>query len=757
MQRNNLSVILRICGLTLLAVAIWFVARAGDAPPAPRGLDAPSTEFSAARADRVLARLLGPEIPHPLSSPENARVRARIQTEFSALGVKTNIFSGLGCDASPRHGYIACGTVHDVLADVQPGAGRAIVLLAHYDSVPAGPGAADDESGVATVLETVRALKARGFKSRHPILAVITDGEEAGLFGADAFLHDAKLRARVGAVVNVEARGNQGPSLLFQTSPGDGPLIDLYADNVPEYATSSLFAVIYRLLPNDTDLTLFLEHGFPSFNFAFSGNVAHYHTPLDRRANLSLATLQHQGDNMLGVASGLEQADFAQIKGSDDIYLTVLGRFLPRLPAGWALPLALLSFVLMIGAGRLSRERSFERRGWLMAFAMPPVLLLGSAATGWVLHRMAVLISGQPDPSFAFPDMLRVALTFGVCAIAFACSRMVELRRGGLAVWFWMSALAIVTAALVPGLSPYFLFPALIAALLLILASLTKWSGLTTQLALLAAALPALIIWLSLCSAGESVMGLALHPLFTIPAAFGVMALLPLAFANAIPRRIWIGLTGGTATLAVLLAIIAGLQPAHSAIAPQRLNITFIDDHISNKSSWAASAEAPLPVSLRKVAKFSNERVAVSPIPPRHAYIAESGIARYAPPSVIASIVPNTGGRQVVLTLQGSSVADEMFVVVPKTAALKSVAMQDRRFDVSRNSGETIIGCLSRDCRNKSLALEFASAKPANIVIGEQRFRLPPDSAQLVAARPREATASQSGDTTIVFKQLRLH
>jgi len=47
-------------------------------------------------------------------------------------------------------------------------------------SVPAGPGAADDESGVATVIETVRALQARGLGSRHPILAVLTDGEEAG-------------------------------------------------------------------------------------------------------------------------------------------------------------------------------------------------------------------------------------------------------------------------------------------------------------------------------------------------------------------------------------------------------------------------------------------------------------------------------------------------------------------------------------------------------------------------------------------------
>ena len=108
-----------------------------------------------------------------------------------------------------------------------PGQGKAIILLAHYDSVPAGPGAADDGSGVAAVLETARALRARaakGAKSLHPVIAVLTDGEEYGLLGADAFLSDPPLRSLVGAVINVEARGNQGQSRLFQTSPAASKL-----------------------------------------------------------------------------------------------------------------------------------------------------------------------------------------------------------------------------------------------------------------------------------------------------------------------------------------------------------------------------------------------------------------------------------------------------------------------------------------------------------------------------------------------------
>ena len=87
-------------------------------------------------------------------------------------------------------------------------------------------------------------LQARGTKSLHPVIALITDGEEGGLLGANAFLQNEAWKKQVGVVVNVEARGTRGASLLFQTSPGDGRLIDLYAKSVPSYATSSLYAEI---------------------------------------------------------------------------------------------------------------------------------------------------------------------------------------------------------------------------------------------------------------------------------------------------------------------------------------------------------------------------------------------------------------------------------------------------------------------------------------------------------------------------------
>ncbi len=84
-------------------------------------------------------------------------------------------------------------------------------MMAHYDSVGAGPGAGDDGSGTAALLEVARAL-AREPDARHGLAWLFTDGEEVGLLGAQAFVEQHPLFPRVGVVVNVEARGSGGPS-----------------------------------------------------------------------------------------------------------------------------------------------------------------------------------------------------------------------------------------------------------------------------------------------------------------------------------------------------------------------------------------------------------------------------------------------------------------------------------------------------------------------------------------------------------------
>ena len=518
--------VLRVWLLGLLCVAAW--ALAGQGPSFVAGGDAPSTEFSAARAQGVLARLLGPQKPHPVGSAENNAIHARLLAELGRLGVATHSLTGMSCLG--RTGVIACATVSDVIADVVPGDGKAILLMAHLDSVAAGPGAADDASGVATILETIRALKADagagtassseavGHRKSHPVIALFSDGEEAGLLGAKLFLRDAGWRSRVGMVINAEARGNQGPSYLFQTSAGNAKLVDLYARSVAHPATSSLYGEIYKYLPNDTDLTPFLQAGFAGANFAFIGNVADYHTRLDRQENLSPASLQSHGDNVLGLARGLEGADFASLKSGDAIDLDVGRRWLPRLPAAFALPLAVAVFILIALAGWFTPRTRPQPRRPVAAMAMPLLLAAGCVAAGFVLSGLAALVSGHGDPSFAHPMAMRISLSFAAWALALLCMR----RAGVMACWLWLGLLGIAAAVFAPGLSPYFLFPGMVAALLLLL---TPGAG--RGAALLLAAVGMMVVWLGLAANGEAIMGLAGHPLFMLCAAMALTALLP--------------------------------------------------------------------------------------------------------------------------------------------------------------------------------------------------------------------------------------
>lgn len=717
----------RIWSLAALAVGIWLLGLYGQARPVALGPDAPATQFSAARASTTLSRVLGPELPHPVGSPQNAQVQARLLKELDAMGVPARSVRQLSCFSEARWGAVECATVTNIIAHVTPGNSqdrKVVLLMAHMDSVAAGPGACDDGCGLATLLETIRALKARGAAGTHPIVALFTDGEEAGLLGAAAYLRDPMARARTGVVINVEARGNQGPSFLFQTSPGNARLIDLYAHSVPRYATSSLYGEIYKFLPNDTDLTPFLQAGIPGYNFALVGNEAHYHTALDRRANIDPRSLQQHGDNALALATTLANADFATLKSGDAIYLDVLGRWLPRLPVTWALPLSILAFVAIALAGFYTRrDRREIRRPWL-AMLMPPVFLAGSVGIGFGLHMIAAAISGHAQPAYADPLWLRLSLAFGIFAVALCCAR----GAGAVASWLWFAALAIACAIFAPGVTPYFLFPALVAAPLLLATGQAGRQG-----AVLIAALAAMVIWLGLCALTEPLLGIDTHPLFTITAAFGLLTLLPL-LGKA--QEGW-GLSLAFCVVAALgFAVAAGFQPAFSNAKPQRLDLKYAEQ--DGKAWWLASPVAHLPPSLRAAAGFSAE-------PQRRiemAYVAPAGAARNPAPGATVT----RHGDDVVLDLH--TAGDGVMLQVPQEAGLQSVTMGG--ITTPAPQGPVSILCATQDCGSMPVTLNLASPNGAMLTLLSLKRGLPPDGTKLLKARPITATASQRGDETIL-------
>lgn len=178
-----------------------------------------------------------------------------------------------------------------------------LLLVAHYDSRYGMPvlkdtvysyGAADDGYGLGVILESVNlALKYREYW-KQGIKVVFTDSEEHDLDGMKSlYKYHRHLLQNVNLVMNIEARGVKGPALLFETSPGNKKLMELYKEAEKPY-TYSLTSLVYSILPNKTDFSV-VKDSIPGMNFSVIDNLKYYHTDLDNYSNISLKSLQHYG------------------------------------------------------------------------------------------------------------------------------------------------------------------------------------------------------------------------------------------------------------------------------------------------------------------------------------------------------------------------------------------------------------------------------------------------------------------------------
>jgi hypothetical protein len=249
----------------LLGIALlWAASGLGLRPPAPLSAASAPGEFSADRAQEVFARLPGANEPHPSGSAANAALRAGIMERLTALGYAPQTQSGFLCNDGGE-----CAAVTNVVARLDAStpdeSAPAVLIAAHYDSVPADPGASDDGVGVAAVLEIARILKASPPPPR-PIILLIDDGEEDGLLGARLFVRDHPWAKQIAAAVNLDARGSAGPALMFETGSANDWSISLYGRAVPRPISNSIFYLVYKLLPNDTDFTVFKAAGYQGFN-----------------------------------------------------------------------------------------------------------------------------------------------------------------------------------------------------------------------------------------------------------------------------------------------------------------------------------------------------------------------------------------------------------------------------------------------------------------------------------------------------------
>ncbi len=465
-------------GALVLAAVLTLVATTTPWPLAP---DRPAGEFSAGRAMadiRVIAAA-----PHPAGSAADLALQDWLARRLAGLGMTVRV-DRFAPDPLHIARNIEWGSAADRprlltnLIAVLPGRDRtlpALALMAHHDSVAGSPGAADDGAGLAAILETVRAV-ASGPRPARDLLVIFTDGEEIGLDGARHFFAGNPppvdpARDHIGALINLEARGGGGRATLFQTANANGESVALAARALRHPAGSSLAVYLYRVLPNDTDLTEALPwmatRGVAAYNFAFIGRPGLYHSPKATADRLDQGSLQDIGAQTLDLTRALLVAPALPRPAPDLVFFDLFGCALVTLPtyAGWFLLAAALVAISAIWRGR-GRGRGHPRAALGGAGRM-----LGLAGLTTLLVMAANLVSfhvGGPnyyDRLAATPWLEAMAAAAALTAFFVVIGRWRPGRAAlaGAFVPLWL--MAVLLQALAPVAAYVLVLPVLLAAL----------------------------------------------------------------------------------------------------------------------------------------------------------------------------------------------------------------------------------------------------------------------------------------------------
>jgi Peptidase family M28 len=381
MKKNYTSLYSMMVLVALLLGIFYFMM-----PQSYDTTEAPLSEFSTKRALAKVKEMTTE--PHYVGSQNHEVVAQYLVKELQNLGLQTSIQEGF---TMTEKGTLVQSK--NILARKKGTSNtKALLLLSHYDSAPHSysHGASDDASGVATILESVRAFLHTKTQHKNDIIILFSDAEELGLNGAALFVTQHQWAKEVGLVLNFEARGSGGPSyMLMETNEGNAKMVDGFSEGKLRYPVSnSLMYSIYKMLPNDTDLTVFRENGkIQGYNFAFIDDHFDYHTSQDKYEHLDPKTLAHQGTYLFPLLKHFSNADLTNLNSKQDkVYFSIPFSFVSY-PFEWILPMLIITFGLFliftfIGLGKQLLRLDEIIKGFVPLFGS---LMIGGGITylGW--------------------------------------------------------------------------------------------------------------------------------------------------------------------------------------------------------------------------------------------------------------------------------------------------------------------------------------------------------------------------------------
>ena len=455
--------------ILLLAMATGLlVFRMPDIKPATTSL----REFSAARAVKHVEAIA--QYPHPIGSSEIEQVRDYIVSELVGMGISPEVQETTVPDyfGTNNNEPVDIRNIFAVLPGANPTG--SVLMAAHYDTVPLSPGANDDSSGVATLLETARSLTATS-PLRNDVIVLFTDAEEPGQFryGARFFVANYESTDDVRLVLNFEALGHTGPSIMFETAPGNSWLIEGLTQGAPDPVAFSFMSDLYRLVAKGgTDFAAFEEAGINGLNFAYSFERTVYHTSLDNIESLDQRSLQHHGDHALSLVRHFGDLDLSQVSSStegDSVYHSIPGSITVRYPASWGIPLVLISGALLVWLivvalrkGLITIRHTVLSAAVFTAEIIAVTVVLTLA--WWGIDEIHLAFGKVVDPTFK-AHLLFVAFLVLAMAMMITIRILLHKRLGSLnttlgAILFWW-ILALLAGFCLPGFNIIFVWPLL--------------------------------------------------------------------------------------------------------------------------------------------------------------------------------------------------------------------------------------------------------------------------------------------------------
>ncbi len=683
--------------------------------------------------------------PHPIGSMEIADVRRFLMSRMEALGLDPQIRTQIAV-ATNRHftDLALAGRVRNIVGELKGSDPKlpALLLMAHYDTVAHSPGAGDDTSGVAVALETARALRASG-TLRRSVIILFTDGEEAGLLGSTAFFEKDPWRSRVGLVINLEARGDSGRTSMFQTSPNNRELIEVYRRNAISPTADSLGSTLYDHMPNDTDLTAALAKGYAGMNFAFAAHQMAYHTPISTPESLNAGSLQHMGDQILPVVRAFARSETLPKGAGNLVYADMFGLFFISYPlwVGWLLALAAIGTTLAtLGTGIVRRRIAWpdaargaggllalllgiatilmlEARlvafllsdvaspyaligqfGWLLGAGIllavgTGMLQLNAAARGKRLAAaIGLLVAGSLGAMLGVFSPL--VLGMGVAAsslTALSIGRRVEMRGFFAGAVTLLAVLTAVLQLLLPAGAHVLVWPLLllagISALLLLAPGKATLPAVRATIAIAIAAALLIGIMASQAYGFFVLMGPALPAIIAPFVALAVLALAPLLWL--LRGSAWVGTASLVAGL--ILSTVAGIEGrAPSAASPEMVEVFYLADIDARTNYWVSSKLDPSGWVKAAMEQDGDtvRRKSMEPMLPEPPLVANAKPATFARPVLDLAIHGDGAARRIGIRATNANGGRYMRIFVKPSVAMTGPTLAGRRLPGTLPAGK---------------------------------------------------------------------